>query len=242
MLIRRSYIDAAHIADPQLNFLWDEWNVKATYEPVRPEEVKRLGGLSRRANAAFAIAIGEWVLARFEGMDADPEPGLFLQAAWAAVIDPRYVREIEIVDEEWRGPVRGPISMALTFVIDALFAEEAGPNASFNPAWAAVFARHVLPTARDFDAWFAFVLDRLEPLYPCVPDADADWFEQENNWGAPVPAEAFDPARTFALASAEPLIQGLLARLDPERNPFLLRPRQMLEYGFKGTPYRFPAF
>lgn len=241
MVIRRPYIDRAGITDPNLRFLWDEWSVKSTYEPVRPQEVARLAALSRRANSAFTVAIGEWILARFEGMDPDPEPAQFLQAAWAAVVDVRYAREIEIVDEEWRGPVRGPISMALTFVIDALFAEEAGPNASFNPAWAAVFARHVLPSSDAFDAWFALCLERLELLYPAPRDEDSDWFEPENNWGSPVPSEAFDPDHGFVAENRESLIQRYLDTLDPESNRFLLTPRQLIEYGFKGAPYRYPA-
>ena len=126
-------------------------------------------------------------------MDADPELALFLEAAWAAVVDARYAREIEIIDDEWRGPVRGPISMAMTFIIDALFADEAGPNSSYNAAWAATFARHVLPTRVAFDAWFEFCLTRFESLYRAPEERDRDWFNAENNWGVAVPAEAFNP-------------------------------------------------
>ena len=197
-----------------------------------------MAALSRRANCALTIGIAEWILARFEGMDPDPDPALFLQAAWAANIDERYGYEIDIVDAEWRGPVRGPISMALTFVLDALFAEEAGPNSSMNPAWAAHFARHVLPDTTAFDAWLAFCLARFEQLYP-VPSADAaDWFAPEADGGALVPAESLDPDKAFDAADTDALIDCFLRGLDPNTNEFLATPAELVELDFKGTPYR----
>lgn len=239
-MIRRGYIDRAHINQPQLRFFWDEWNVRPTYEAVRPEEVERLARLSWRANCALTIGIAEWILARFEGMDADPDPAHFLEAAWAANVDERYAYEIDIVDAEWRGPVRGPISMALTFVQDALFAEEAGPNSAMNPAWAARFARHVLPDTAAFDAWFSFCLARLEPLYPAVDENAQDWFEPAHDGGALVPAEALDPDHVFDPARTDALIDRFLRSLDPARNEFLATSQEMADLDFEGVPYRHP--
>lgn len=238
--IQRAYIDRAAIQQPALRFLWDEWHVEKTYQDVRPDEVQRLQRLTRRANCALTLGIAEWVLVRFEGMDADPDPALFLEAAWAANVDDRYAYEIDIVDAEWRGPVRGPISMALTFVHDALFAEEAGPQSSMNPAWAARFARHVLPDTRGFDAWLAFCLDRFERRFPVGNDDDDDWFEPGHDAGPLVPAEALDPTRSFDPSASEFLIDRFLRGLDPAQNEFLLRPKDMADLGFEGVPYQFP--
>ncbi len=241
MTVRRPYIDKAGIRTPQLRFVWDEWNVKSTYQPARAEEVARLQTLSKRANCALTIAVGEWILARFEGMDADPDPAMFLEAAWAANVDNRYAHEIEIVDNEWRGPVRGPISMALTFVIDALFAEEAGPNSSMNPAWAACFARHVLPRSDAFDTWLEVCLERLEAFYPAPPEDNADWFEPELNYGPPPPVEVFNPDVPFDTTQADGLIDRYLRSLAPTTNEFLATPSEMADLGFEGVPYRYPA-
>ena len=238
MTVRRSWIDRAGIAGARPDFVWDEWNVKSTYTPPDDGEVARLATLSKRANCGFTIAIGEWILARFEGMDADREPADFLQAAWAANVDLRYADEIVIVDDEWRGPVRGPISMALTFVSDALFAEEAGPNSALNPAWAARFARHVLPHRDGFDAWFAACLARLESGFPAPADEDLDWFDDDANRGTVVPIEVFDPEFVWHPELAAELIDRFLGTLAPQRNPFLRTPAEMLDDGFRGTPYR----
>jgi hypothetical protein len=240
MIARRPYIDKAGIRAPQLRFVWDEWNVKSTYQPARSEEVARLQTLSKRANCALTIAVGEWILARFEGMDAAPDPAMFLEATWAANVDTRYAHQIEIVDNEWRGPVRGPISMALTFVIDALFAEEAGPNSSMNPAWAACFARHVLPRSDAFDPWLAVCLERLEAFYPAPAEDDADWFEPELSHGLPPPIELFDPDWPFDPRQADELIDRFLRGLNPEANEFLATRAELTDLRFDGVTYRYP--
>ena len=80
MLPIPAHILRADIATPQLRFLWDEWNVVDTYEPMDEDEGRRLAVLSRRANCAFTIAIAEWIVHRFDGMDADPEPLQFIEA------------------------------------------------------------------------------------------------------------------------------------------------------------------
>jgi hypothetical protein len=238
-MTRRGYIDRAAVHRRPLRFTWDEWNVESTYVAVRPDEVARMANLSKRANCALTIGIGEWILARFDGMDRDPEPAQFLEAAWAINIDRCYGYEIDIIDDEWRGPVRGPISMALTFVFDALFAEEAGPNSSMNPAWAATFARHVLPDATAFDAWLAFCLTRCEAFYPAIPEDEGDWFEPEQDAGPPVPPEALDPDRSFDAGLMVPLTDQFLSALDPSTNPFLATREELAEMGFEGTPYRY---
>jgi hypothetical protein len=166
MLNKPNYIERAVIDSPFIRFTWDERNVRATYEPVDERLVESLMKLSKRANCAFTIAIAEWIVYRFQPLDRDPQPLRYLEAAWAANIDLAYADEMDIVDDEWRGPVRGPISMALTFVIDALFAEEAKPNAPFDPAWAAKFARHVLSDQTKFDEWFNTCLARLQTYFP----------------------------------------------------------------------------
>lgn len=239
MTIRRSYIDAAHVAGARPRFVWDEWSVEDTYTPVEQGTVERLEKLCKRANCAFTIAIAEWILARFAGLDDDPEPAQFIEAAWAANVDLRYAQEMVIDDDEWSGPVRGPISMGLTFVIDALFAEEAGAQSAMNPAWAACFARHILPDSSAFDVWFEAVLGRLETCYPALADEDQDWFDVAGNWGSPPPPEAFDPAFPFDPATAGRLVDACLQRLDPAANPFLRTPAEMLADDFPGQPYRY---
>ena len=238
MLNKPNYIERAVIDSPSIRFTWDEWNVRATYEPADERLVESLMKLSKRANCAFTIAIAEWIVYRFQPLDRDPQPLRYLEAAWAANIDLAYADEMDIVDDEWRGPVRGPISMALTFVIDALFAEEAKPNAPFDPAWAAKFARHVLPDQTQFDEWFDACLVRLRTYFPPPDEADLDLFDESRNGGLWVPREAFDPRLDFKPEMIPSFIEHFLGGLDPASNSFLRSPQQMRQIGFRGTPYR----
>jgi len=232
-----SYIESARIEGAHIRFVWDEWNVRATYEPVDEALVERLMKLSKRANCAFTIAIAEWIVYRFQPFDRDPEPLQYLEAAWAANVDLAYADEMDIVDEEWGGPVRGPMSMAISFVVDALFAEEADPNAPFNPAWAARFARHVLPDAVIFDQWFDQCLLRLEQLFPMQTEEELDWFDRLKNGGQLVPREVFDPGFDFKHEMTGFLINQFLSQLRPGSNPFLRSADEMRQIGFDRTPY-----
>ncbi len=239
MSTHRSYIEAANICSPFLRYAWDEWNVGSTYQSVNAGDVVRLRTISKRANCAFTIAIAEWILARYKGMDNDPEPEQFLEAAWAANIHKEYAWEIEIIDAEWTGPIRGPISMALTFVLDAIFADDADLNSAFNPAWAACFARHILPDVSVFNIWFEFSLTRIEQLYPAPLEKDLDWFDETENLGKPVPIEVFDQNNVFNPATTSQLLDRFLLNLNPEMNPFLRSVEDMKADGFKGEPYRY---
>lgn len=238
---RRAPIDRAGIAQPRLRFLWDEWQVSAHYTDIDEVLLARVTPLCPRAQRALTIAIAEWIVYRFEGLDPDPDPLLFLEAAWAANLDTRYAHDIEIDDADWGGPVRGPLSMALTFVADALFAEEADDQPAMNPCWAARFARHVLPDTRSFDPWLDAVVDRLVPLYPALPEAARDWFDPSRNLGPPVPPDVFDTTVPFDPARTDEHLARFLAMLDPRSNPFLCTPAEMRADGFAGRPYRWPA-
>jgi hypothetical protein len=238
MLTKPAYIDRARIAVPEIRFAWDEWNVARYYQPPDNRLVARTQLLSRRANNALTIAIAEWILYRFERLSADPEPWQYIEASWAMNVDLRYGDYYEPVDDEWRGPVRGPMSMAVTFVIDALFAEEAYPNAALEPAWATRFAFHVLPTTNAFRSWLVTCLQRLEQYSPAPPEADADWFDEMKNWGPLTPRELFDPDFVYDPTQAPALTGQFLRTLDWQTNEFLRSPQDMLAAGFTGTPYQ----
>lgn len=240
MLRRPGFIERGNIASVSLRFLWDELNVRQAYQPPDATLLDKLTSASRRANCALTIGIAEWIIYRFEPFDLDPEPLQFIESAWAANIDLRYSEEIEIVDDEWRGPVRGPISMALTFVLDALFAEEAGANSVFNPAWAATFARHVLPSVTLFNDWLDVCVPRVAQLSVAPTEDSWDWFDPSSNWGALVPREALNPDVEFHPEMSLTLLQQFLDGLDPATNPFLRTPDEMIAADFPGIPYRLP--
>jgi hypothetical protein len=73
-------------------------------------------------------------------------------------------------------------------------------------------------------------MTRLQNLYP---------LNSEEKLGEVVPQEALDPTLDFQIEQTEPFVNRFLRSLDYRTNPFLNSPEQMLDRGFKGTPYVF---
>jgi hypothetical protein len=224
------YILRANPASDTINYEWDDWQIPRTYEPVDEELYRRLDGLSLKANIAFCAAAAEWICHRFDTLSDDPVPYLHLESIWAGVVDGRYFDYWEPPDANWMGSVRGPLSMAIIFTIEA--GVQAGEDAhpSLSGARISRLAEHVLIDPQPFQKWRQRVLERLEELYP---------LDEEDKAGDVVPREAFDPEFGFDPGMTEALINRFLARLDWRTNRFLRSPDEMLALGFRGTPYTF---
>lgn len=244
---RPEYISAAQIADTDPDYPWDEWKVRDTYEPVDEELLDRFGVLTQAARVAMTIATAEWAVFRFENLSDDPVPLQYLESAWAANIDRAYGTYVETDDDEWRGPIRGPLNMTITIVVDALFCADQSEDTAENPAWMSKLAERVLPARAlpAFRTWRTACLERLERYYSLPEtgqDEDRDEFEglfasEEKEF--PVPREVFDPTFDFRPELTEVLLNNYLAGLKPQDNEFLQSPEAMREAGFEGTPYRY---
>lgn len=233
------YITAAELGGVTVRYKWDEWNVKEAYLPAHQELLERLIPLTRRANIALTIATAEWIAYRFELLDPDPMPLQYLEAAWAANIDLAYARYIETDDDQWRGPVRGPLNVALMLVIDGLFLEDENPNPAVNAAWITNLANRVLENTDSFRMWREAAIDRLDAYYRASATSGEDLFGDEGIKGPLVPREVFDPQFPFTPDLTAELIRSFLSELDVRANPFLRTPEAMRELGFKGRPYSF---
>jgi hypothetical protein len=237
-LVRPAYIDPA-VADPKLDFSWDEWKVRSFYKPPDNSLLKRVSFITQRARVALTIAQCEWIAYRFENISPDPAPFQLLESYWAANINLCYGKYWEPIDDAWRGPIRGPLSVALLITCDAIHCTSQSENWAENPAWQSKLAEHLLPAAMlpAFQSWRETVLQRLERFYPASAAAEPDLWEEVDSWGPFVPRELFDPAVDFNPDLTPTLITAFLMGLDFRKNPFLNSPADMLEIGFKGIPY-----
>ena len=231
----------ANIVTTDAQFDWDEWNVKEYYLAVEDPLFDRIDRLTTRAGIGLAIACGEWVCHRFSALSSDPDPLLFLEAAWAGNIHIAYCRYTENADNEWRGVIRGPLNMTMTIVNDGLFCLEEEPSGGLRAAWMHKLARHVLPQLDAFDEWFEAIVTRLEQHYLKVDHPDqSGLFDDSPDLGPRVPREAYDPDHPFDPTQTAPALDAFLSRLTPDRNPYL-RPADELSLvdGLPGTPYHF---
>ena len=235
------YLASAHVDDESVRYEWDDWRTLPAAETPDPELVKRLKGVSQRAVLAFLCGTAEWIYARLGRFCEDPAPGEYLEAAWAIIIDSRYVG-YGTADwwqtysaSEWLGPVKGPIHDALAGVETAaqqLALERIDP--SFKAARLATLSAYIMPDPKPYIRWRDQIMDRFERVYPRRP---------EDPLGDVVPRQAIDPGFDFRAEDTEALINRFLTELDHDTNRFLSSPEGMLKGDvdghFMGTPYRF---
>lgn len=226
-----SYIANAKVADNVLRYAWDDWNLKPYYGDLSDEDLyDEFSGLSYRAAVALTIACAEWVVHRYAFVSDDPVPLQYIEAAWAAVVDENYLSPWQPPDEDWMGPIRGPLSVALLIIREAIGTAVHEDEQAIPIIYIGNLAEHVLPDASAFLEWRDNILDRLLLLYP---------LDDEETLGEVVPREAMDPDYPFAVEQTEGLVEQFLTQIDYRTNPLLASPHAMIEAGSETTPYRF---
>jgi hypothetical protein len=208
---------AAGIADNRLVYQWDEWDVHQYFD--FPEEVleKRLAQVSGRGSIALTLAVGEWICQRYTRVSVDPAPMQYLEACWAEQMQSDLASYMETDDDEWRGIVRGPLSIVMTIANDALFCLDEDEETPTRAAWMTNLARHVLPSCEAFDQWLEVIMERLLMHH----SSGAESLEDDTlGLGRPVARELFDSTRIFVPSEEPALIQRFLASVDPQ-NPYL---------------------
>lgn len=224
------YIRDAEIRDVTLRYEWDDWKLEDIYESETDKFHERMSSISYRANIAFTIACGEWITYRYDVVSNDPVPHEHMEAAWAGLVDPWYAVWWEPPDEYWLGPIRGALSLAIIFTLEARADAYECLDVAESSDHASSVAEHVMTDPNPFRKWRERVVERLERLYP---------FDENDPMGDVVPKEALDPDFDFRPEMTEQLVQAYLSGLNSYANRFLRTPEEMLDCGFKGIPYRF---
>lgn len=211
---------AAPIADTQLLYAWDEWDVHQYFHFAVESLEERLVEVSGRGAVALTIATGEWICQRYAKLNTDPAALDYLEAAWAEQMQPGSAYYVETDDDDWRGLVRAPLSLVITIVNDALFCLDEDSNTAARASYMANLARHVLPSRDAFDAWLDAVLDRLALHHPASTAAAESFDDDAFGLGRPVARELFDTTRPFVPAQEKALVEQFVRGVDPQ-NPFL---------------------
>ena len=212
---------AAPIAIDDVLYAWDEWQVRDYFDFDDPDLADELAKVSGRGSMALTLAVGEWICHRFSRLSSDPAPLQFLEAGWAEQMQPVLVDYYETNDDDWRGPVRGPLSMVITIANDALSCLDEDDDLPGRAVWMTNLARHVLPVGEGFEAWLSAVVQRLIEHHPAAEAAGESLLDDEYDLGRPVARQLFDTTRPWFRADETPLVKDFLQRVDPS-NPFLL--------------------
>jgi hypothetical protein len=224
------------INSPVLGYEWD-MKISRAIMVANPDRNARLDAalslLSVDARMATVGAVGQWVVWRYQGIVDISDALLRIEAVFAQAVDPRYANVTQpdepfpTDNQDAYGPLKAA-RMILAYASEA-FAKSRGV-ASFVISMI-LLARHVLPDKRPMEKWLQQVLKRAAALYP---------------QSGPPPGRPPPSPRLFALdavLSDDTLRDGLaefLASLDPGANRYLRPGDELLQLGFRGTPYAHP--
>jgi hypothetical protein len=148
---------------------------------------------------------------------------------------------IELDRQDWRGPIRGPIWCAATWLLPAIYFSDDQPEEWESGAiYLSRLAQHVLPDPSVFERWLGVTVERLVSFYSLPPpDRFDDLFgeHEEERRGPLVAREATEPTFPYRPEDTERLVARSLRNVDYRTNKLLRSPTEMLESGFKGNPY-----
>jgi hypothetical protein len=234
MLTIPHYIEQAGVVGVPIRYKWDDDDLPTFY--TEADRIERSIAATTTAGAvAGALGCLEWIAWRLSS-HADVSVLLqALEAMWAGVVDPRYVRSLResplaLKHVTSRGPKDGAVYVAYKQLKSLQNCLESKEPASPEASCAVRMARFVLPDSKSFDNWWRIVLKRLVETHP-------DTEEGPDDIGDPIPKEAIDPAISYQSRDDSRYLSAFLNQLDPKANPFLSTPKEMKRKGFEGKPY-----
>jgi len=206
-----SYVPIALLKDMEVVHRWDDWDPYVLLGTQDPKTQASLARITDRAQIAFAIACAEWVVYRFKNLFDDRRPYDFLEASWASEMSSDYAVPPQLAEDEWKGPIRAPIDLALVTIINTFYTTEDGAGNS-DAAFAELIPLHVLNDRMPFLRWRDSVLVRLQTIFPREP-SDVN--------GPPVPPEAMDPNVELDGQALNESVSRFLHQLDERTNLFI---------------------
>ncbi len=204
----------------ELGYAWDEWRIHDDYADGETGFEEQLELLSDAASLALTIALGEWIAAGLAAFDdQDRTVAHYVRSAWAAFSQSYRPVYFETDDDDWRGPQRGMLNMALIVVNDAVFCRDEDPDVADRANQLLFYCQKLYPRLPAFGEWLADSLALLMSFYP-YRDGDDPMIDLPAT--PPVPREVFGPGLSSPDRAA-PLIEAYLDRIAPT-NPFLSKP------------------
>ncbi|MBN8632084.1 MAG: hypothetical protein J0L76_14670 [Rhodobacterales bacterium] len=202
------------------NFAWDEWDIEPYYANHDPAQLARLSLLSGNANHALMCACGYWIVERFRRLDLSREAEDFLDVAAVSTYEAPAYEYFEIDDEDWRGPIRGPLALMITISVDALYCLAEDPEPAVRACYMYNLCRHVLSPDDEFLTWFEASVRRLERSHRIV-QAPLAMPSPDLVMGLAVPVSAFEPRLAYSADEEQRAFALARQHVNPS-NPFLV--------------------
>ncbi|MGD9853094.1 MAG: hypothetical protein AB7T38_17745 [Nitrospirales bacterium] len=238
-----SYILSQKIFEAPIKYKWNNEFALRFYaakdQNVRLYEAIDLSNF--KAKMALGIAITEWIIWRFKNYLDLEDADMRIEAAWSGVIDPIYVKTLEINlspeihDSEL---VKGPYEIGLKILrhINARYTKGDIYLAEYVVNQS-MLARHIMPDKEIFSDWLTDTVKKTSTVFPRETEYDEETGIYDATHEKPVPREFFDPSFVYTEETAQRVLKDFLQTLNPKENPYLNSPEEMKKQGFKGKPY-----
>lgn len=228
-----------------LNYKWNDRIEEKIEQGEHTKLNKMLEQLNFKATFGLGIAASEWIFWRIFDWQSGYENGArkYTEAHWLGLISHFYMTD-------WDYGVKYPsndkiksLAWDITKIFEwiRLFYKENRGGLYYKTSQVIMFARHISEYEEFFDTWFEDCLKRSIALFP---DKRMDKKGKQIESYLPeqdpfIPRDFyFDPEFDYQSADLKALQLAMLNEADYKKNQFIRTPENMLEKGFKGTPYQ----
>jgi hypothetical protein len=236
------YITAAGVVAAPINYKWNN-DLALKFFAAKDMNIRLFEAIDAsnfKAKMAIGTAVTEWIVWRFEGQADLKNAHQRLDAAWASVIHPLYVKDLSVnlTKDHDKEPVEGPLEIAMYLLgkTEGRYADGiiflAAPIVNQS-----MLARHLMPDKKVFDGWLSATLRRAAKAFPRGPQYDRRMEKYDGSGEKPVPREFFDPGFEYTDVAVEQALRAFLKSLDAKKNPYLRSAKEMKAEGFDGEPY-----
>lgn len=204
------YIPIENLSKIDIYEDWDSDNPYGNLGEVVDETIERLSILSNRAILAYSIGCAYWVVYRYSSKEDINILLKYIEACFPCLFALSDRIPNELIQDEWTGPVRGPLQFSVFLIADTWYSGEFDVPAE-QGAYSEKLVFYAIPREYNeralFLAWRKVILTRLERNYK----RDVD-----NPDGMGVPLDILDP--TVELEPNQYKQQMLSAILKIDKN------------------------
>jgi hypothetical protein len=178
----------------EIAYAWDDWLCTDYFYFSTIPEFESVMQVSGLGNRALCIAIGEWICAELRQTPRHRDSLGFFDAAWVTMIQRHTCEYVVLEQEDWMGPLLGPLRAAMLIVNDTVFDAEEDFRFPDRSCWAINLARHIAEPERRgiFESWLQDVLERLASHHgPDRTMTAGSIFDRHFYFGAPVAPSLF---------------------------------------------------
>ena len=226
MLAQPEYVKSAGIVGAPIKYKWNNDRGMDLDDVQNDRLYDAVDASSFRAKMALAAVLTEWIAWRFDGHTDVTDALMRVEAAWAAVVDASYSKdlEIELVADDDSEPVKAPLESALNHLSDAHDQYVNGSIYLAEPVMKlGMLARHVAPDKKRFDHWLSATLARTAKVFPRGAPYDEDSETYDASAEPPVPRAFFEGDFQYTPAAAKAAITRFLQHAKPAQNPYLAK-------------------